>query len=364
LKCSGCGTELKAGKRFCTGCGRPVPAHASVPGNPRGIPQKKDAGPGKLQKASPGAPGTAEPGVRGRQIQSPETSNTTRRPGGGIGIPSPKILLPVLAFVIAAACISYFLFKRPSSPDITEPVFPPAGTIVLEEIVEDTPDNTRIVLYLEAGNAVQSKELTSILQSAFNHLKSRSGFKYHKSATQIAVYIYASAQVYEKDSDWWLGHLGWTEGTQPETELNLDALLPRQGNPAYEDEACVEYALLAEDTGQQITAGMRTMDRIYRDYEKLRIEEEVFLRRGRKAAENLVEITSDLPVVPYDGSCSSLEDSFLGLVESTYYFQDIFNPDYGLFDDNRLDMKEYLNELNGYLVREKEFREALKGFKE
>lgn len=396
MKCASCGNDVSGGKKFCNKCGSPMPQQSATAGGekpsagfrppgwenaPQKAPvktasQKKDPEKNysinnvdRVQKnwtpppgSSPVEEATAQKKAAETEsrlsLQKEKTSLALRNFGDSLSEyllkfrasanknKAPFIAGGVLIAFLVVIVISKLSCSSTEKAPATSGYLPPNIQVMNEHIIDNSTE-TRIETYVVASDSVQKDEISKLLTKVYEFQRSRTGFSSKKPPSSVSVYAYSSANIYKTDSEWWLGRLLWVEGSEPQININTDALLPRQEEIGYGALTLDEYLNQVDEVSDSLKNIMSQMRSNFRDYEKLTLSESAFKEQSESLSDELYELTQNLPEPPVN-DCAELNSAFHSLVESTIYFQDLFAPDSGVFESKRLDTEEYYAKLNAF----------------
>ena len=150
-------------------------------------------------------------------------------------------------------------------------------------------------------------------------------------------------------------------GNKPEISFNFDAILPRNEALGYGGVSLDEYMAKTDVTARLIIKTMYRINELFRDYEKMMIDKDVFRDKADISTGELVLGTAKTPAPPWN-TYNDLANAFDALIESTYYFQDIFSEESEVLRDERLDSKEFHSMLDSYKIVEKSYKKERKKF--
>lgn len=395
MKCASCGSDVGGGKKFCNKCGAPMPQSGASgagkqsgagfrpPGweNAQAPSAKKSAAPQKAPSKKTSINNldrvqknwTPPPGAAPQKESTPQKPQSNKEsapaPQQRISLPQLKNLsdsisgsvlkirassnknrIPFIAGGVLAVILALLLISKISCSDNeTKTIVPgylPPDIQVMNEQITDNATETKIETYVVVSNSVQKDEISKLLTQIFEFQKNRR-FSTKKTPSSIAVYAYSSENIYKTDPEWWLGRLLWVDGSEPQINMNSDALLPRQEDIGYGGLSREEYITRVDEASESLQSIMNQMRSNFREYEKLTMSESVFKEQSETLSDELYELTRNLPEPPVN-DCAELNTAFHSLVESTMYFQDLFAPDSGIFDSRRLDTEEYYAKLNAF----------------
>ena len=391
MECTGCGKETAAGKKFCPHCGSPLGAPpAGPPPPPRKIPRQEKnsepAAPGTSENpSSPPPPGKPAPKrFSSREIENfnppkpeiktksapvkkkfnlPATDARAAAAKAWAALAAPwKFVKPLdsrlpataksalslaLAVLLLAATVSVALRLRAPRPAAESPGGLPPGVRLLDETISDSEEGSRIEICLEAGNSVQEADLRKLLDNTLAAQRGRTGFKFNKHPTHVSVSAYASETIYRQDRAWWLGKLTWIDGVDKKTEVNMDALLPRNKALGFGGPTREEYLARTDAIFLEIHASMGGLKDLFRKYEKMIINENEFIQGGQDYSDSLYTSTREIPGPPWD-DCRELAAAFEAMVSATGHFQNIFAPESEVFKSERFNSEVFYERLNEY----------------
>jgi hypothetical protein len=217
----------------------------------------------------------------------------------------------------------------------------------LSDKAPDKANKSAVEVRLVVGNAVQEEDLRKLLNTVFIVRNVRSGLR--KTPSKIVIYAYASEDAYRDDPTWWVGRLYWTHGKEPLIELKMDALIPRQETFEYAGLSREEYLDQVDVIASEVKSAMSSMEKVFRDYEKMNVDEGVFKKKGREYAGILVRnVRETEPPVPPFNDCADLDTAFKNMLNGTRYFQDIFSENPDAADKPRFDTEEFYNNLTEF----------------
>jgi len=78
---------------------------------------------------------------------------------------------------------------------------------VLNEEKHDSPVKAQVVLNILVSGNVTEKNLTALLNKLCSSIKSRRGFKYHDSPTNVYIYAFISKEQYDSEMGLWIAML-------------------------------------------------------------------------------------------------------------------------------------------------------------
>jgi hypothetical protein len=172
----------------------------------------------------------------------------------------------------------------------------------------------------------------------------------------MTIRVYASESDSRHDPEWWVARLYWAKGDKkPVIEYQMDALLPRHTVMGYSGLPREVYIEEAEKLANDMYSAVKEIRELLKKYEEMSIENAQFKEKALKQAEALAIATETLPEPPWN-DCVRLDEIFVELVESTYYFQELFGPDSNLFSGRRLNTTELSEELKYFFDTFNEFR--------
>lgn len=390
MNCTKCGKELRAGLKFCPGCGSPVAPRAPQPAQqpapqqpaapvagkqlkkpltqkelpdwnppkPAAPPSRFAEGPAhrpesaaekfkssfrklseKIPRPKPGAE-AASTGIRGK----------IKIPGAGLSLPM-KIIVPAVA-LLAIATAAFFLIKgcghqdKPASAVAPgrQPVVPP-GYKHLDMTVNDVMYETRVNIQVEIGKNPNKDDIRKNLDVILEYWKKQKGFINHRHPTVIVIRAYANEQIFKLDPEWWVARLYWAEGMKPEFEYNEGGLMPRFKAMGYGGQPRDEYLRQGDKLTDAIKEQISELKKIIKDYETMAIDDTALREKAVPITKELFDLTAPdkIPEAPWN-DCAELDRLLKITLNDAMAVQEYFDPDARLAGDTRLDLK-YVHQL-------------------
>jgi hypothetical protein len=272
----------------------------------------------------------------------------------------PGIIFVILLFIIIAAaqkCDKNIPAEKQNGSAGSDEKYVPEGFRFLDVSVSDEENSSQIDIKIQITEAKpDEKTIQTALLEMHRRWTHRINVYRKFQSTQMTIRVYASESDSRHDPEWWVARLYWAKGDKkPVIEYQMDALLPRHTVMGYSGLPREVYIEEAEKLANDMYSAVKEIRELLKKYEEMSIENAQFKEKALKQAEALAIATETLPEPPWN-DCVRLDEIFVELVESTYYFQELFGPDSNLFSGRRLNTTELSEELKYFFDTFNEFR--------
>jgi len=384
--CPVCGKKAVDGKKFCAGCGSPlVNAKTEQPRQKR---EEAEIAPRKIVQNESGEAnrksiGNLRSSVKNKK--SEETDNAKKTPASiAVSILTmmaltlrtilfprmgahrrtrlalPGLIFVILLFIVVAAmqrCDKNLPAGNQPANSGSDETYAPEGFRFLDVSVSDEENSSVIEIKILITNAKpDEKTMQAALLEMHGKWIHRINVYRKFQSTQMTIRIYASESDSRHDPEWWVARLYWAKGDKkPVIEYQMDALLPRHTVMGYSGLPREVYIEQADKVANDLYAAAKEIRDLLKQYEEMAIEDAAFKEKARKQADALAVAIETIPEPPWN-DCVKLDEIFLRLVDSSYYFQELFGPDSNLFSGRRLNTTELADELKYFFDTFNEFR--------
>lgn len=93
---------------------------------------------------------------------------------------------------------------------------------VVDEKVSDTPLKTQIEQHIIASGTFTKAELEAEILRRYREAKSRSGFRHHRTPTNVYIYAYGTEDQARAGMGLWIGMIAWTTSDRREPRVQID----------------------------------------------------------------------------------------------------------------------------------------------
>ncbi len=272
----------------------------------------------------------------------------------------PGLVFVILLFIIIAAmqrCDRNLPAGNQPETSGSNETYAPEGFRFLDTSVSDEENRSVIEIKILITDAKPDEKT---MQAALLEMHSKWIHRinvYRKyQSTQMTIRVYSSESDSRHDPEWWVARLYWAKGDKkPVIEYQMDALLPRHTVMGYSGLPREVYIEQADKVANDLYAAAKEIRDLLKQYEEMSIEDAAFKEKARKQADALAVAIETIPEPPWN-DCVKLDEIFLRLVDSSYYFQELFGPDSNLFSGRRLNTTELADELKYFFDTFNEFR--------